>query len=87
VSLEESSKAVLKAMSDYAVWEVGGATLVVIGKSLFSESSKSPTAANEPGRALTPKGWEIDNRRLSDAGALRLSHSPRHGNGELRLGR
>ena len=54
-----------KVLSDWALWEYGGVALVAVGRSLFSRSSDPPaSAANEPGMILTPKGWELDNRRL-----------------------
>jgi hypothetical protein len=53
-----------KALSEWALWEYGGVALLAVGRWLFSRSSQPPNAANEPGMILTPKGWELDNRRL-----------------------
>jgi len=70
-----------RALNDWALWEYGGVALLAVGRWLFSRSSQSPNAANEPGMILTPKGWQLDNRRLNAAGALPPSLSTvRHGN-------
>jgi hypothetical protein len=64
VSLEK----VFKAVSDWGLWEFGGAALIAVGRFLFSHSSEPPpSAASEPGMTLTPKRWQLDNRRLSSA--------------------
>ena len=62
---------VLKALKDYAYWEISGSALLFFGRSIFSwlaTSNASP--ANERGMILTPKGWELDNQRLRAGGAL-----------------
>jgi hypothetical protein len=60
---------VVKILSDWSLWEYGGAALLAVGRSLFSRSSSQPppSAASDPGMTLTPKGWEKDNGRLSAA--------------------